>query len=108
MEEGRNIPLITMLSAGSVICIACIVFKISLLQTLTYVLLTLVGFYLIGLIIRKIILSINRDAEERARLLEQEKAEAKMKEEAEQEELLERLEHLEHIDTNGEAEISEN
>lgn len=108
MEEGRNIPLITMLSAGSVICIACIVFKLSLLQTLTYVLLTLVGFYFIGLIIRKIIISINRDAEERARLLEQEKAEAKMKEKAEQEELLERLEHLEHIDTNGEAEISEN
>lgn len=87
MEEGRNIPLIVMLSAGSVICIACIFFKMTLLQTLLYVLLTLVGFYLIGLIIKKIIVSINRDAEERAALLAQELAEAKMKEEAEKEEV---------------------
>ena len=87
MEEGRNIPLIVMLSAGSVICIACIVFKMTLLQTLLYVLFTLIGFYLIGLIIKKIIVSINRDAEERAALIAQELAEAKMKEEAEKEEL---------------------
>ena len=87
MEEGRNIPLIIMLLAGSVISIACIIFQVPLLQTLIYVLLTLIGFYLVGLIIRKIIVSINREAEERASLLAQELAEAKMKEEAEKEEL---------------------
>lgn len=88
MEEGRNIPLIIMLSAGSVISIACIVYKFSLLQTLSFVLATLVVFYLIGLIIKRIILSINKDAEERAMLLIKEEEEAKRKEMAEREELL--------------------
>ena len=59
MEEGRNIPLIIMLSAGSIISIACILYKFSLLDTLVLVLATLVVFYLIGLIIKRIILSIN-------------------------------------------------
>ena len=71
MEEGRNIPLIIMLSAGSVISIACIVYKFTLLQTLLLVLGTLDVFYLIGLIIKNIILKINRDAEDREALLAQ-------------------------------------
>ena len=87
MEEGRNIPLIIMLSAGSIISIACIVYKFSLLQTLILVLATLVVFYVIGLILKKIILSINRDAEQRAALLAQEEEEAKKKAQAEQEEV---------------------
>ncbi len=87
MEEGRNIPLIIMLSAGSVISIACIVYKFTLLQTLLLVLGTLVVFYLIGLIIKNIILKINRDAEDRAALLAQEEYEAKQKELAEREEV---------------------
>ena len=87
MEEGKNIPLIIMLSAGSIISIACIVYKFSLLQTLILVLATLVVFYVIGLILKKIILSINRDAEQRAALLAQEEYEAKQKELAEQEEV---------------------
>jgi mannitol-specific phosphotransferase system IIBC component len=87
MEEGRNIPLIIMLSAGSIISIACIIYKFSMLKTLLLVLGALVLFYLIGLIVKRIILSINHDAEERAALLAQEEYEAKQKELAEQEEI---------------------
>ena len=85
MEEGRNIPLIIMLSAGSVISIACIIYKLSLMETLLLVLGTLILFYILGLIVKKIILSINHDAEERAALLAQEEYEARQKELAEQE-----------------------
>ena len=87
MEEGRNIPLIIMLSAGSIISVACIIYNFSLLHTLLCVLGTLIVFYIIGLIVKRIILAINHDAEERARLLAQEEAEAKQKELAEKEEL---------------------
>lgn len=87
MGEGRNIPLIIMLSAGSVISIACIIYRFSLLHTLLLVLGTLVVFYIIGLIVKKIILTINRDAENRAALLAQEEAEARQKELAESEEI---------------------
>ena len=83
MEEGRNIPLIIMLSAGSIVSIACIIYKFTLTHTLLFVLLTLVFFYIIGLIVKKIILTINRDAEERAALIESEKKEAQKKAEAE-------------------------
>ena len=75
MEEGRNIPLIVMLSAGSIISIACIIYNFTLLHTLLLVLGTLLVFYVIGLIIKRIIVSINRDAEERAALLAMEEAE---------------------------------
>ena len=87
MEEGRNIPLIIMLSAGTVISIACIVYKFSLLHTLGFVLATLIVFYIIGLIIKRIIVSINKDAEERAKLLIKEEEEAKQKELAESKEV---------------------
>ena len=87
MEEGRNIPLIIMLSAGSIISIACIIYKFSMMETLLLVLGALILFYIIGLIVKKIILSINHDAEERAALLAQEEYEAKQKELAEQEEI---------------------
>ena len=78
--EGKNIPLIIMLSAGSIVSIACIVYDFSLLDTLLVVLCTLVGFYIIGQIVKKIILTINKNAEERAALL------AAMKEETASEE----------------------
>ena len=87
MEEGKNIPLIIMLSAGSIISIACIIYQFDLLHTLLLVLGTLVVFYIIGLIVKKIILTINHDAEERAALLAQEEIEAKQKELAEREEV---------------------
>ena len=87
MEEGRNIPLIIMLSAGSIISIACIIYKFSMMETLLFVLGTLILFYIIGLVVKKIILSINHDAEERAALLAQEEYEAKQIELAEQEEI---------------------
>ena len=87
MEEGRNIPLVIMLTAGSIISIACIVYKFTLLHTLLLVLITLIVFYILGLIIKKLFISINREAEERAALLAQEEYEAKQKELAEQEEI---------------------
>ena len=55
MEEGRSIPLVIMLSAGSIISIACIVYKFSLLHTLLLVLITLIVFYIAGLIVKNII-----------------------------------------------------
>ena len=85
MKEGKNIPLVVMLFAGSMVSIACIVYKFSLTQTLIFVLATLVVFYLIGLIIKKIILKINHDAEQRAVLLAREEEAAKRKELAERE-----------------------
>lgn len=85
MEEGRNIPLIIMLSAGSVVSIACIIYRFSLLHTLLFVLLTLIFFYIIGVIVKKIILTINHDAEERAALLKAELLEAEKKAQAEKE-----------------------
>ena len=85
MKEGKNIPLVVMLFAGSIVSIACIVYKFSLTQTLIFVLATLVVFYLIGLIIKKIILKINHDAEQRAVLLAREEEAAKRKELAERE-----------------------
>lgn len=87
MEEGRNIPLIIMLSAGSVISVACIIYEFSLTQTLLLVLGTLLVFYVIGLLVKKIVLTINYDAEKRAALLAQEENETKNKEMAEQEEI---------------------
>ena len=85
MKEGKNIPLVVMLFAGSMVSIACIVYKFSLTQTLIFVLATLVVFYLICLIIKKIILKINHDAEQRAVLLAREEEAAKRKELAERE-----------------------
>ena len=82
--EGKNIPLIIMLSAGSIISIACIVYDFSLLDTLLIVLLTLIGFYFIGQIIKKLILSINKNAEERAALLEAMKEEETASEESDE------------------------
>ncbi len=72
--EGRNIPLIIMLLAGSAVCIACIVYHFPLLHTLITVFLTLIAFYLLGLIIRKVIMKINRDVEGRAALYTREQA----------------------------------
>lgn len=82
--EGRNIPLIIMLFAGSVISIACIFYDFSLLQTLIFVLLTLFVFYIIGQIFKKLLLKINRDAENRAALLSQEEEEAETLEDGEE------------------------
>jgi mannitol-specific phosphotransferase system IIBC component len=87
MNEGRNIPLIIMLSAGSIISIACIVYDFSMTNTLMLVLGTLIVFYIIGLVVKRIILVMNRDAEQRAALLAQEEYETKQKELAEQEEV---------------------
>ena len=87
MEEGRNIPLIVMLFAGFIVSIACIVYNFSLLQTLIFVLVTLIVFYIIGMVIKKVILTINHEAEQRAIFLAKEEQQARQKELAESEEV---------------------
>ena len=87
MKEGRNIPLIVMLFAGSIVSVACIVYKFSLLHTLIWVLATLLVFYMIGLVIKKIVLTINHDAEQRAVLLAREEEAVRKRELAESEEI---------------------
>lgn len=54
------------------------------MQTLIFVLLTLFVFYILGQIVKKIILKINRDAENRAALLSREEAEDGEETEAEE------------------------
>lgn len=104
--EGKNIPLIIMLLAGSVISVACIIFRIPLLQTLLYVFLTLVVFYLLGLVIKKIIVSINKEAEERAALLKQEE-QADEQESEEEKENSENAENEESVKQETEEDKSD-
>lgn len=76
--EGRNIPLIIMLIAGTTVSIACILYHFSLFHTLFFVFITLVVFYVIGLVVKKIIADINKEAQQRASLLIQAEEEAQM------------------------------
>lgn len=80
-DKSKNIPLIIMLSAGILACIMCIIRKQSLLSTLIVVLLVVLVFYIIGLIAKKIIVKINRDAHEAAMERERELQAAKELEE---------------------------
>lgn len=64
--EGKNIPPIITLSAAVVACGICILRGASLYTTLKIVLLVMIVFYIIGCIARKILVKIDRDAEESA------------------------------------------
>ena len=92
--EGKNIPPIITLSAAVIACGICIFRSASLYTTLKIVLLVMLIFYLIGCIAQKILVKIDRDAEEAAaerQRIEQELA-AKELAEAELEEKLSALE----------------
>lgn len=83
--EGKNIPPIITLSAAVIACGICILRGASLYTTLKIVLVVMVVFYIIGCIVRKILVKIDKDAEEAAaerQRIEQELA-AKELEEAE-------------------------
>ena len=75
--EGKNIPPFITLSAAMVACVICILRDASLYMTLKIVLLVMVIFYIIGRIAQKILVKIDKDAEEAAlerQRIEQEQA----------------------------------
>lgn len=91
--EGKNIPPLITLSAAMISCVICILRGASLYTTLKIVLLVMVIFYIIGLIVQKVLVKINKDAEEAAlerqrieqELAAKELAEAELEKQAEQE-----------------------
>ena len=91
--EGKNIPPFITLSAAMISCVICILRGASLYTTLKIVLLVVVIFYIIGLIVQKVLVKINKDAEEAAlerqrieqELAAKELAEAELEKQAEQE-----------------------
>lgn len=85
-DRSKNIPLVIMLAAGMIACIMCIIRKQSLLSTLLVVLLVIITFYIIGLIVKKILIKINNDAHEAALARERELQAAKELEELQEEE----------------------
>ncbi len=64
--EGKNIPPIITLSAAMISCLICIWRGASLYTTLKIVLITMIIFYIIGRIAQKILVKIDKDAEEAA------------------------------------------
>ncbi|MSS62986.1 hypothetical protein [Velocimicrobium porci] len=81
MQE-RYIPAITMLSAGAIVCIFCIIKKVDTLYALKLLLGMLVLFYIVGLIAKRIIRKINEEA---SRKVAEEKEEAMESDEEQQE-----------------------
>jgi len=77
----KSIPVIIMLIAGITVSIACIVFGISLLNTLAIVLFVLLGFFIIGRIVLRVVTKINEDAVKRANELAEEEERRKKEEE---------------------------
>lgn len=74
--EGKNIPPLITLSAAMVACITCIIRHAPLYHTLLIVLIVMILFYLIGCIVRKLVVKINADAEEAALKRQREEQEA--------------------------------
>ncbi len=74
--EGKNIPPLITLSAAMVACITCIIRRAPLYNTLLIVLIVMILFYIIGCIVRKLIVKINADAEEAALKRQREEQEA--------------------------------
>lgn len=64
--EGKNIPPLITLSAAMVACIICILRHAPLYNTLRIVLVVMIIFFIIGCIVRRIVVKINADAEEMA------------------------------------------
>ncbi len=83
--EGKNIPPIITLSAASIACVICIMRGATLFTTLKIVLVVMLVFYIIGRFAQKIVVKINKDAEEAAlqRQREEQERAAKELEEAE-------------------------
>lgn len=61
--RNRYIPAFTMLSAGAIVSIFCIIKKMDVLYSLKLLLAMLIVFYLIGLVAKKVIGKIQEEAE---------------------------------------------
>ncbi|MDD5935716.1 MAG: hypothetical protein PUC65_09180 [Clostridiales bacterium] len=83
--KKSSIPAVITLSAGAVACITCILNHYPILDTLLAVFITLLIFYIIGLVVSKYINKINKDANDAYILAERErmKAEKQNQEETE-------------------------
>ena len=58
----KNIPAIIILSAGAIASIICIINKFSLLNMLKVILVVLLVFYVLGLIVNRILSKMNKEA----------------------------------------------
>ena len=58
----KNIPAIIMLSAGAIASFICIFNKFSLLNMLKVILVVLLVFYILGLIVNKVLSKINNES----------------------------------------------
>lgn len=81
MQE-KNIPAFTMLLAGAVVSIFCIVKKVDTLYALKLLLGMLILFYIIGLFVKRMVVKINKEANQR---IADEKAETEHSEEQQEE-----------------------
>lgn len=86
-EKEKNIPPLITLAAGMIACVMCMIRRADLLATLEIVLIVLVVFYIVGVIVKKIVGKINRDAEKAAVERERELKEQAAKELEEQQAL---------------------
>ena len=84
--KNKSAAVIIRLFAGTVIAFTCLFNKIALVPSLLYISATLLFFYIIGLIIAKIITKINTEAELRAKELIKMQKEAALREQEDQEE----------------------
>lgn len=64
--ESKNLPILIMLVAGFSVCVTCILTGFEFIQTLLIVLSSLIFFYFIGRIVKRIVDKINYDAQARA------------------------------------------
>lgn len=83
--QNRYIPAITMLSAGAIVSIFCIIYKVDTLYGLKLLLGMLIVFYIVGLVVKRIFSKIQEDANQRAAKIK-EMEEAADSEEQQQEE----------------------
>ena len=61
--QNRYIPAVTMLSAGAIVSIFCIINKVDVLYSLKLLLAMLILFYMIGLIAKRIIGRVQEEAQ---------------------------------------------
>ena len=78
--EGKNIPPIITLSAAMIAFVICVMRGASLYTLLKILLVVTVIFYIIGRIVQKILVKINKDAEEAALQRQKEEQERAAKE----------------------------
>ncbi len=87
--KNKNIPAIITLCAGAIASITCIVNRYDLVSTLGIVLCVLIVFYIVGLIVGKIIVKTNKAASDA--YIEQERKKikaAKMEEAASEDDMM--------------------